>query len=60
MKKRVNFRGYKTPAAILKRRLREGGSAKDFVKLCRMVGMTDEQIKAALLKLTDPPKGAGK
>lgn len=41
--KDVNFRGYKSPAARLKRRLRES-NIKDFVAACRFVGMTDDQI----------------
>ncbi len=47
MKKDVNFRGYLTPASRSRRSRREGSALLDAM---RAVGMSDEEIKAALLK----------
>lgn len=45
--KSVNLRGYKTAASRSRRSRREGSALLDAM---RAVGMSDEEIKAALLK----------
>lgn len=47
--KAVNLNGYKTKRARA-RRSRRANSASDLVELLRMLGMTDAEIKAAMLK----------
>ena len=49
MIKSVNFNGYATPLAR-SRRARRAFSAKNLVATLRALGMSDEEIKAALLK----------
>lgn len=47
--KAVNLNGYKTKRARA-RRSRRANSASNLVDLFRMLGMTDAEIKAAILK----------
>lgn len=60
--KAVNLNGYKTKRARA-RRSRRANSATNLVDLLRMLGMTDAEIKAAILKAQaeaeTPPDAAG-
>lgn len=50
MKRSVNFNGFQA-----KHRTKYN-TAQDFVDTCRAVGMTDEEIKAAVLKMQEDQK----
>ena len=50
MKRSVNFNGFQP------KHRNKYNTAQDFVNACRAIGMTDEEIRAAVLKMSEAQK----